>query len=245
MVFAPAWGPPGTQERKRMHILSLVTQKGGSGKSTIASSLAIAAHQAGERVFIIDMDPQASLLRWYKTRRNKKDIAVEAVTPGKLPSAVKALEKSGVTLVIIDTPGTESPATTAAMKVSDLCIIPSRPNVFDLWASENTRKTIRSLRKEYAFLLNQCPPAQQSARVEQGSQALQAMGALLTPLISARVDHQEASRQGLGVTEAAPHGEAAGEMTALWRSIKRRMNKGKTKPAPARGSAAKTLRKAA
>lgn len=44
-----------------MHVLAFVTQKGGSGKSTIASSMAIAAHEAGERVFIIDMDPR---LHW-------------------------------------------------------------------------------------------------------------------------------------------------------------------------------------
>lgn len=213
-----------------MRILSLVTQKGGSGKSTIASSLAIAAQQAGERVFIIDMDAQASLLRWYKAREDKSNIAVEAVTAGRLNSAIKALEKAGVTLVIIDTPGTESSASAAAMKAADLCIIPSRPNVFDLWASETTRKTIRSLRKQYAFLLTQCPPAQQSARVEQGAQALEAMGGLLMPMVGARVDYQEASRLGLGVGELAPSGVAADEMRKLWRNIKRRMAQGKKKP---------------
>jgi len=224
-----------------MRILSFVTQKGGSGKSTIASSLAMAATEAGERVFIIDMDQQASLTRWYSVRTDKANVAVEAVTKGKLTNALKALEKSGVSLVIIDTPGSESAASEAAMKVADLCIIPSRPNVFDLWASENTRKTLRSLRKEYSFLLNQCPPAQQSARVEQGAQALQAMGGILTPLISARVDYQEASRNGLGVTELAPHSEAAEEMRALWRNIKRRMTRGKAKPAATR----MTVKKAA
>ncbi|MCC2098097.1 MAG: ParA family protein [Hyphomicrobiales bacterium] len=223
-----------------MRILSFVTQKGGSGKSTIASSLAIAAAEAGERVFIIDMDQQASLTRWYSVRTDKANVAVEAVTKAKLESALKALEKSGVTLVIIDTPGSESAASEAAMKVADLSIIPARPNVFDLWASENTRKTLRGLRKEYAFLLNQCPPAQQSARVEQGAQALQAMGGLLTPLISARVDYQEASRNGLGVTELAPHSAAAEEMRTLWRNIKRRMARGKAKPAAAKSTSAKS-----
>ena len=154
-----------------MQILALVTQKGGSGKSTIASSLAIAAHEAGERVFVIDMDPQASLVKWFKVRGGK-DVAVESVTPGKLAPALKALDKAGVSLVIIDTPGTDSPAAEAAMKVADLCIIPARPNVFDLWASEATRKALRALKREYVFLLNQCPPAQQSARVEEGAKAL-------------------------------------------------------------------------
>ena len=145
-----------------MHVLAFVTQKGGSGKSTLASSIAMAAHEAGERVFVIDMDPQASLVKWFQVRNNK-DIAVEAVTPAKLTPALKALEKSGVSLVIIDTPGTESESAAAAMKAASLCIIPARPNAFDLWASETTRKTLRTMKREFAFLLNQCPPAQQSA----------------------------------------------------------------------------------
>lgn len=208
-----------------MQTLALVTQKGGSGKSTIASSLAVAAHDAGEKVFIIDMDPQGSLLRWFKVR-NDKNIGVEAVTSGKLGAALKALEKAGVTLVIVDTPGTDSPAAEAAMKAANLCIIPSRPNAFDLWASEMTRRSLRTLRKEYVFLLNQCPPSQQSARVEEGAKALEAMGGLITPMISARVDYQEAARQGLGVNELAPSGIAADEMSKLWKSVKKRLGKG-------------------
>ena len=228
-----------------MRIISLVTQKGGSGKSTIASSLAVAATEAGERVFIIDMDQQASLTRWYAVREDKSGIAVEAIGKGKLATALKALEKSGITLTIIDTPGSESSAAEAAMKAADLCIIPARPNVFDLWASENTRKTLRSLRKEYAFLLNQCPPAQQSARVEQGAHALQAMGGLLTPLVAARVDYQEASRNGLGVTEWAPSGAAADEMRQLWRNIKRRMTRDNGKAAAKPAVSKKPVKKAA
>jgi len=218
-----------------MRTIALVTRKGGSGKSTIAASLAIAAHEAGERVFVIDMDPQASLVHWYRTR-NASDIAVEAVKPAKLATALTALEKGGISLVIIDTPGNESSATEAAMKAADLCIIPARPSPFDLWASEATRKSLKTLGKDFVFLLNQCPPAQQSARIEQGAQALQAMGAMLTPMIAARVDYQDASRNGKGVTELAPSSAAADEMRRLWRNVKRRLPQ--SKPAAAGKSAA-------
>ncbi|MGL4325498.1 MAG: AAA family ATPase [Beijerinckiaceae bacterium] len=211
-----------------MRIVAFVTQKGGSGKSTLASSLAVAASEAGEKVFILDMDPQASLMHWSKVRgKEDKSIGVEAVTPGKLNSVIAALGKSGVSLVILDTPGTESQASLAAMKAADLCIIPARPSVFDLWASELTRKSLRSMRKEYAFLLNQCPSSPQSTRVADGVSALEAMGGLLNPLISARVDHQDAARNGLGVTEYAPSSEAADEMRKLWNSVKRRIGKSK------------------
>lgn len=209
-----------------MRTIAFVTQKGGSGKSTLASSVAVAAHEAGERVFVIDMDPLATLINWSKAR-GEVDIPVEAVTADKLRKVVTALEKQGATLVIIDTPGADVATVAAAAKVADLSIVPARPNAFDLWASDTTRAAIRRVDRDYAFLLNQCPPAQQSARVEQGTKALEAMGGLLTPLISSRVDFQEAARHGLGVTEHNPDGPAASEIKTLWSSIKRRLAKGK------------------
>ncbi len=210
-----------------MRTISLVTQKGGSGKSTLASCIAVAAQEAGERVFIIDMDPLKTLVNWSKLR-GETDIPVEVVPTAKLNQVIAALAKKGVTLCIIDTPGVANKETEAAMRVSDLVVIPARPNVFDLWASETTRKAAREARREFVFVLNQCPPANQSARVEQGSKALEAMGGLLTPLIQARVDFQEAARNGWGVTELNPYGEAAADIRKLWASMKRRLAKGKT-----------------
>jgi chromosome partitioning protein len=168
-----------------------------------------------------------SLSKWAKAR-GEKDIPVEWVPAGKLASALSMLEKKGITLAIVDTGAGESPAAGAAIKAADLCIIPARPNAFDLWASELTRKACSAARKEFAFLLNQCPPSQQSARIEDGAKALEAMGGLLTPLVSTRVDYQEAARHGLGVTELNPHGVAAEEMRDLWASVKRRVARGKS-----------------
>lgn len=210
-----------------MRTIAFVTQKGGSGKSTLAACLAAAAHEKGERVFLIDTDPLMSLSKWAKARGDK-DIPVEWVPAGKLASALSMLEKKGITLAIVDTGAGESPAAAAAIKAADLCIIPARPNAFDLWASELTRKACSAARKEFAFLLNQCPPSQQSARIEDGAKALEAMGGLLTPLVSTRVDYQEAARHGLGVTELNPLGVAAEEMRDLWASVKRRVARGKS-----------------
>ena len=214
-----------------MRTIAFVTQKGGSGKSTLASSLAVTAMEAGERVFIIDLDPQASLVKWSKMR-GEADVPVEAVAPAKLAAALATLEKNGVTLCIIDTAGAESATANGAMKAADLSIIPSRPNVFDLWASEQTRKSLREMNKPFVFLLNQCPPAQQSARVDEGVKALEAMGGLISPLVASRVDYQEAARHGYGVSEINPHGLAADEMRKLWSSVKKRMAKGAKAAAP-------------
>jgi chromosome partitioning protein len=207
-----------------MRTIAFVTQKGGAGKSTLVASLAVAASEAGERVVILDMDPQMSLVKWAKVR-GKSEIAVEAAAPGKLKPVLAALEKAGVTLVVLDTPAGETPASEAAIRHADLTIVPSRPNVFDLWSTEATRKAVKAARKDYVFLLNQCPPSQQSARIEEGVTALEAMGGLISPPVSARVDHQEAARYGLGVTEIAPSGDAADELRKLWNSVKRRVGK--------------------
>lgn len=205
-----------------MRTIAFVTQKGGSGKSTLAACIAVAAQEAGERVFVIDMDPQRSLKQWGETR-NDESLPVEAISPGKLPRALSELANSSVSLVIIDTPATDSAASEAAMKAADLCVIPARPTVFDIWSSELTRSKLKALGKEFVFLLNQCTANQESQRVVEGATALENMGALVTPLIASRVDYQEAAREGMGVTEVAPSGKAAEEIRMLWSSLKKRL----------------------
>ncbi len=204
-----------------MRTIAFINQKGGTGKSTLAACLAVAAMDAGERVFLIDMDPQKSLIKW-GYRRDDKDLPVEAVSPAKLPSVLAALARGHVSLVIIDTPATDSPAAEAAMACADLCVIPARPTIFDIWSSETTRGKLKTLGKDYAFVLTQCSPMPESARVRDGAAALEAMGALLQPFVCARVDYQEAAREGMGVTEIEPHGKAADEMRQFWNSLKRR-----------------------
>ena len=207
-----------------MRVVAMVNQKGGSGKSTLAACLAVAAQESGERVFLLDMDPQKSLLKWGH-RRQDENMPCEAVTAPKLEAAVAALARGRVTLVIIDTPATDSPAADAAMRVADLCLIPCRPTIFDIWASEATRGKLKTLAKDYAFILNQCPPMQESQRVNDGAAAVEAMGGLLRPFIVARVDYQEAAREGMGATEIDSEGKAAEEISHLWSSLKRRLSR--------------------
>ncbi len=213
-----------------MRTIAFVTQKGGSGKSTLASSLAVAAQEMKERVCVVDMDPQGSLTNWAKTR-GLDDIAVIASGAARLPAALAGLEGKGFTLAIIDTPGAEGPASSAAMMVADLNIIPSRPSLFDLWASAKTRAALKQVGGDFVFLLNQCPPAQQTARVQDGVETLEEMGGLISPLILSRVAYQEAARHGWGVTELNPHGAAAEEMRGLWASLRRRLARAKPRAA--------------
>src|SRR5215211_4528866 len=138
-----------------MHAIAFVTQKGGAGKSTLAACLAVAAQEAGERVFLVDMDPQGSLLSWGQSRDAETPL-VDTTTPIKLEAALSTLAGNSYTLAIVDTAGADSAA--AAMRAADLCLIPARPTAFDIRATEKTRDALKTLGREYAFILNQCPP---------------------------------------------------------------------------------------
>ena len=66
---------------------------------------------------------------------------------------------------------------------------------------------------------------QESQRVNDGAAAVEAMGGLLRPFIVARVDYQEAAREGMGATEIDAEGKAAEEISHLWSSLKRRLSR--------------------
>jgi chromosome partitioning protein len=205
-----------------MRTIAFVSQKGGCGKSTLAACLAVAAQEAGERVFVFDMDPKKSIVRW-GSKRNDPHLPVEAVSAARLPAALTALSKRNMSLVLVDTPVLESPRALAAINAADLCIVPARPATFDIWASEVTGRKLQLMRKEFVFLLNQCPPVREASRVRQGIAALEAVGSHLRPYIVARANFLEAARTGKGVTEVDPKGEAAREMRDLWMDLSRRL----------------------
>ncbi len=205
-----------------MRVLAMVTQKGGSGKSTLSASLAVEAQANRERVVLIDMDPQRSVSTWARNR-NDADLGAEAVAPEHLRPVLDALAAQGVTLAIIDTPASLSAITEAAILAADVIAIPVRPTVFDVWSSEATWRRVHELGREPVFVLSQCPIVQGSRRFREGVAALEAMGGLLKPAITARVDYQDAISRGLGPTELDPDGAAAVEVRELWRSMRRRL----------------------
>jgi chromosome partitioning protein len=204
-----------------MKVIAFLTQKGGTGKTTLAASIAVAAHEAGERVFLIDMDPQGSLESW-GNRRKADEPPVDKICPDKLSAALIGLDKAGYTLAVIDTQGVDTPATAAAMRSADLSLIPSRPSALDIEATRPTLGSLHRLNRPYAFILNQCPPGR-TTRPHDASRALSLLGVLAEPFVIQRMDYQDAIALGLGVTERDPQGKASEEVRQLWRWIKRKM----------------------
>ena len=152
-----------------MKILSFVTQKGGSGKTTLAFSCAVAAEQAGLKVLIIDMDPQKTAERWYQDREAATPQLVSITSP-QLDQAITAAQARGFDLVLLDTPGRDEPSVAAAIRVSDLCIIPCRPTPADMKATPQTVNTIKRLDKPAAFVLTQTPA--RSFRIREAGKGL-------------------------------------------------------------------------
>ena len=84
-----------------MRMLSLLSRKGGAGKTTIGIHLAVTAQETGRRVLLIDTDPQKSATRWFEARPNETPELV-ATTTERLPDVLKAARDDGVDLVVVD-----------------------------------------------------------------------------------------------------------------------------------------------
>ena len=202
-----------------MKTIAFVNSKGGTGKSTLAAAVGVAAEATGEKVFMIDLDPQGSLSAWGE-RRKADTPAVDRIAPDRLPAAIAGLAAGGYTLAIIDTPGLDTPATAAAMRAADLSLIPARASTLDLEATRPTLAALARLNRAYAFVLNSCP-AGRSGRIADASRALSLLG-VLAPVMVQRMEHVDAVGLGLGVTELG--GKAADETSALWIWIKQRIS---------------------
>ena len=210
-----------------MHTIVLATQKGGSGKSTLAIGLALAAKQAGFTVRLIETDPQGTLSNWAR-RRNNDDVVVEPIYhAADFAPRLNMLAESDLQLAIVDTAAGLSAATTAAIRYSDLCLIPARPSVADIEATVSTVSVARAWKRRYSFVLNQTPIRGQ--RIDNAANALAEDAALdladvlARPLIVMRNDHQDSLASGLAVNEFAPNGKSTEEVRGLWRWIETRL----------------------
>ncbi len=205
-----------------MRMIAFVTQKGGSGKTTLAVNLAVAAEQAGAKILILDLDPQASAEAWYQDREAERPRLARA-DAGELPRAVELARRQGFSHVLIDTPGRDEPAVAAAIRVADFCVVPCRPTPADMKATPATAATIRRLEKPAAFVLTQTPP--RGFRIREAELGLAVLGPVAPVGVVARNAFQDAHGRGLGITEYEPEGKAAQEIRELWAWLARKVEK--------------------
>ncbi|MBO0906548.1 ParA family protein [Jiella sonneratiae] len=204
-----------------MKTIALVTQKGGTGKSSLAVSLAVAAQEKGLRVYVIDLDPQGTAKNWFE-RREAETPEVATIDASQLKAALTALANQGYDLILLDTAGVNTPATVSAMEHADMCLIPARPSIADIEATRPTTASLTKLGKQFAFVLNQCPPGR-SIRTNDAYRVLQLGGVVATASLATRTDHIDALALGQGVTERDPQGKAAREIRGLLQWILNKM----------------------
>ena len=222
-----------------MHTIAFLTQKGGAGKTTLAASLAVAG--AGEKVIALDLDSQGSLARWAERRKAANAANAVVVEPfeaerlSRLPAILEGLAGVGFTLAVFDTAGADSAAVRLVTESSDLCLLPARPTRLDVDATAATFRAVFLAKRKAAFVLNQCPSTYRSSRASEAAGDLSRLGVLAEPMLSARIDFQDAIAAGLGVTEYARGGKAAQEVEALWRWIRAQLEGAKARPPPITG----------
>lgn len=200
--------------------------KGGAGKSTTATNLAVIARLAGLRSAIIDTDPQASNSVW-KSLRGRNDIPVVRCDPCALEATIAAARRAGIALVFVDmAPGLHH--VPEATQHADLVLIPARPTLFDLKVTSDLIPILKSAACRFAVILNAAPPVRELGEAPMARQARDALDVIGPRLwrrqITARVAIPNATVRGAGVVETEPKGQAAYEFGLLWKAVTKAIN---------------------
>jgi chromosome partitioning protein len=202
-----------------MHTIALITQKGGSGKTTLTLSLAVAAVRAGLTVLVIDLDTQGTACSWHDRRKaaGKGDgpIVIDA-QPHRLADTLKQARANGVDFVLIDTPPRAADAALIAAKAADLVIVPARPQMYDLETIPVTREILAVAgHKPAMVVLNSVPPV--GDRHAQSENAVKNWQIPVCPFtLGNRVAFGDAGAFGLTAQEHEPNGKAAEEIQKVY-----------------------------
>ncbi|SFF95394.1 plasmid segregation oscillating ATPase ParF [Novosphingobium sp. CF614] len=199
-----------------MPTVAIVSQKGGSGKTTLALHLATCAAYAGKQACVIDLDPQATAAVWGDWRG---DFLPKVLTcpPVRLFGTIQKAVREGAELLVIDTPPHGDTASREAVRAADLVLIPTRARAFDLHALEATAELVAYARKPAFVLLNGVPP-RASRLVAETAAFVEGLGLKVCPVtFGERAAFHRSSKAGEVASEVDPEGKAAGEVEALWR----------------------------
>ncbi|NVE93721.1 ParA family partition ATPase [Altererythrobacter lutimaris] len=203
-------------------VIAIVSQKGGSGKTTLAVHLATRAAQANLESCVIDTDPQATASAWSDWRGDFLPLVVTS-PPARLARTIENAKKNGVEFIVIDTPPHADAAAREAIKAADLILVPSRPRAFDLHALEPIADLVAYAKKEAFVVLNSVPSGATVLEAE-AKEVVKGLGLEICPVIFGdRAAFHRSSANGETAAEIEPEGKAAKEVEKLWKWASRKL----------------------
>ncbi|UWQ20053.1 ParA family partition ATPase [Jannaschia sp. W003] len=199
-------------------VLTLAQQKGGSGKTTLTAHLACELASRGQRVALIDIDPQGSLGRWFMRRFDREDglrgdIAFSTASAWGVSFECRKLG-GDYDFILIDTPPKIDGDLKPALHAADLVIVPVSASQVDLWATEGVLDlAAREGQRPLAVLNRARAGTRLTADIRAALDGLEADAA--QTVLAQRVAYAEALGAGQGVCEFPGARAAADEIAAL------------------------------
>lgn len=208
-----------------MPVIAVLNQKGGVGKTTIATNLAAVFTITGQRVQYIDADPQATALDWSATRTADSLFPVVGIPKNTLHRDMPTLA-APYDWTFIDGPPLVFDVAKSAIMASDLILIPVQPSAFDIWSAKKITDLIAEAQMYkpsliYGFTINR--KAANTAISRDFRQSLKAAfpgSMIFATEIGQRVAFVESAARGLTVIETEPKGRAAREIQNLAAEIR-------------------------
>lgn len=206
-----------------MHTVAIIAQKGGTGKTTLALSLAAEAERRGRSAAIIDLDPQATATNWSDRREAETPVVVSA-QPGRLRHVLDAARGQGADLVLIDTPARSEQAALEAAKAAALVLVPCRPAIYDLETVATTAELVGYAGgRPLAVILNGVPP--RGSKREQAEDVVRGLDLRVCPAaFGYRAAFNDAGALGLTAAEYDPDGKAAQEIKLVYEFVSKLLN---------------------
>jgi chromosome partitioning protein len=198
-----------------MKVLVFASQKGGSGKTTLAAHIAVQAELAGDGpVALMDADPQGSLTDWWNEREFEAPLFART-SIARLVEHLEEMRAKGIELLVIDTPPAITSTIGHVVNVADLVVIPTRPSPHDLRSAGGTVDIAERLNKPLVFVINGAHPR---ARITaEAAISLSQHGAVAEVVV-----HQ---RNGRTVMEVSTRSRSPDEIGQLWAYLKGRLSR--------------------
>ena len=198
-----------------MFTVAILSQKGGTGKTTMALHLAVGAEKAGQLAAVIDLDPQASAAGWKDSRQAETPVVV-SVPATRLPQALEAARAGGAHLALIDSAPHSGDVALAAAEAADLILVPCRAGILDLRAIGATARIVKLAGKRAFVVLNAMPPRAPNVLADARA-AVAVHGLEVSPVsLQQRAPFAHALTAGQTAHEYEPDGKAAEEVTQLY-----------------------------